>query len=317
MKTSILIAVEQNQSIDEHLLVLLSSFCGFAIRAVTVSEQGVTDCDVFYGDSHPDEDSLQIPVQGPWDKNTIPAPVIDNINLQQNIFPFDLFSAMRYWLCNEAAASYSDDDYDPHDRLIEDRSVQAQRDFFHIPVVNSYMIAFRDWILAHFELDTNPLLPASKGAIILSHDVDDPVSPGDLINPLSLIYYSLRYAELRPYLKSHLKYLLYNSLRFIKYPFQKLWTFEKVVEEEAKRGFKSAFMFSSATFGYPETSHVHEVHYSVFSAPMQKLFRNLRQKGWEIGLHAGYGARESTGAIGQMEGLELACGEVVRFNRHH
>ena len=91
-------------------------------------------------------------------------------------FPFDLFGALRFWLTDQGHPATATDHWDRHDRLLAAASVQAQKGLLETPVVNGYLQLFRAWLGARTDLPVK----THRATVVLTHDVDDPVDPGDV-----------------------------------------------------------------------------------------------------------------------------------------
>jgi len=97
------------------------------------------------------------------------------------------------------------------------------------------------------------------------------------------------------------------------------WHFGSWLKLEESLGVRSAFYFVPRRGSLIERAlGTPDPFYDIRDAAFQSLFRDLRARGVEIGLHASYRAYEDPDGIKQeKERLEEAAGIVVAGNRHH
>ena len=130
--------------------------------------------DLVYGESISPKDAIIPRVDRYTVRN---VPVAEDLRYECDLtakqFPFDIFSAIRFWLLDEAnvfAPSYA---FDVHERLIPMHSLQGRLDTITTPPVNRYVISFKRWLKKVIGSKTRWVHPEEKkAAIILSHDVD-------------------------------------------------------------------------------------------------------------------------------------------------
>jgi hypothetical protein len=95
------------------------------------------------------------------------------------------------------------------------------------------------------------------------------------------------------------------------------WLFDEIAGAELKRGFRSTFYFAS-TPCFARNGHRLDVDYDVAHPAFRPVFHRLHEDGFEIGLHTGYNARASAGAIrAEVRALEACAGVDVLGARHH
>lgn len=98
---------------------------------------------------------------------------------------------------------------------------------------------------------------------------------------------------------------------------QRHWLFREVMEAEGRHNFRSTFLFAAGPSFSPGASPL-DVYYDVSAPRFRRTFREIRERGCEIGLHVSYNARESAARIaGEKQALERAAGAEVLGCRHH
>lgn len=97
------------------------------------------------------------------------------------------------------------------------------------------------------------------------------------------------------------------------------WHFASWLAVEAKRGMKSAFYFVPRKGSLVEYGlGTPDSFYDVRSKRFRELFKALKDKGWEVGIHASFRACESEETFAkQIARLEECSGQKVLGGRHH
>jgi hypothetical protein len=97
------------------------------------------------------------------------------------------------------------------------------------------------------------------------------------------------------------------------------WHFANWVALEKSLQTRSAFYFAARRGSLLEyASGPPDPFYDITSKRFRQLFHELREEGWEIGLHASYLAYQSLDKFaGEKRRLEEASGQPVAGNRHH
>jgi peptidoglycan/xylan/chitin deacetylase (PgdA/CDA1 family) len=91
------------------------------------------------------------------------------------------------------------------------------------------------------------------------------------------------------------------------------WNFEKVMELEARAGYRSTFFF------VPEAASAdRDPPYELDTPPLRQLLVRLGAGGWEVGVHGNYDSHLDAASLrAQREKLERVWGEQVRGVRQH
>lgn len=167
----------------DYAVDLIARATGIRLLAVPADGGRV---DVYYGDDAGQPCLLRIPRVRRFTTATVPRlPDADGVRERATTsrdYPFELFSAVRFWLADEANADAPPDAFDEHERLRAERSVQEALGLREVPVVNACLLHFRAWAEARMGMTgVRALPPGKRCVVVLSHDVDspiDPVSPG-------------------------------------------------------------------------------------------------------------------------------------------
>lgn len=211
-----------------------------------------------------------------------------------------VFSA--YWLLTGAREpGYRRDRLD---NLHLDGSFFLQHGLCSRPLVSEYGAMLRH----HFAQQGRPAAPlpwSSRGAAFaFTHDVDYP----QIIRSIeSLRLLASRGLKALPSIAGVLR----GSNHF--------WKFAEWVEFERALGTRPTFYFLGRKGSLAEYAMgTPDGFYDIRSKPFTALFRQLREQGCEIGLHASYHAHRSAGKLrSEKETLEQAAGVKVEGNRHH
>jgi len=225
-------------------------------------------------------------------------------------FPFDLFGALRFWLTDEGHPPGDTARWDRHDRLLSAGSVQAELGVLDTPVVNGYLQLFRAWLGAQTDEKTRTRRPT----VVLTHDVDDPVDPGNLGHGLWVMGAATLKGRPRAAL-GHLRGL--PRTLWAKRRRHRHWNFAQITALEAEFGCRSAFYFASTPWWWPGAASW-DVTYDVRSPAFRRAFDHLRDVGAEVGLHLSYNARDDLALLkGERARLERVSGGPVIGGRHH
>jgi hypothetical protein len=181
-----------------------------------------------------------------------------------------------------------------------------------VPIVNAYLKLFESWLEAQTGLNANP----RAARIILSHDVDEPVAPGDLGHNVWLLGSTAMAAKPRATL-GHLRALPKQLMYKLRHGDHTHWNFEAIVRLEKDHGFASAFYFASTPWWMPDASP-YDVTYDVRSPGFRSLFKSLRAQGAEVGLHISYNARDNIDLMRrEFTRLEKVSNGLILGARHH
>lgn len=225
--------------------------------------------------------------------------------------PFDVIGAMAAHL--DDVENQGSQGRDRHDRLEYRSSYAAAHGFGQVPIVNRYLEALAVLVERELGLRGEARWPEGKqAAIALSHDVDRPVKWGALRGFGAARRPALRHL---PLYGAKVGWTLLQRLRAgTKDDF---WLFEPLVAAEAERGFRSTFLFA-ATPAFASRGTPDDVYYDIAWPRFASAFDLIRERGFEIGLHAGYDAHRSLERlVGERDRLTLFLGRGVRGLRHH
>ena len=233
--------------------------------------------------------------------------------LPENELGFDIINAIGLLLTDEVNRETSEESYDRHERLIFNKSFQCKQNVVHIPLVNVYVLFLKsllEKILSVYEL---PLWPdGKKCAIGLSHDVDEPDKYAILKSPLFIE-------------NANFKNSFFINVRKAKAIIKRLWDrnpndfwlFKEIMDEEEKLGVKSTFFFASMNL-FSEWGSRYDVAYEIDSPDFRKVFEEIVNRGFEIGLHASYNAyRDSNRFFIEKQKLTKISRFEVKGIRHH
>jgi hypothetical protein len=226
-------------------------------------------------------------------------------------FPFDLFSAIRFWIADEGNTD-GGSAWDEHDRLIRAGSAQMECGVAETPIINEYLKLFRAWIETQFDRSLSP----RPARIVLTHDVDEPIDPTNIRHPLWLMGAALAAGKPRASV-GHLRRLPQRIWSRLTGQKSQHWNFEEIVDLEASHGARSAFYFA-ATPWWAQGASDYDVSYDVRAPQFRKMMKSLQSSGAEVGLHLSYNARDNLELlVRERARLEAACGSEVLGGRHH
>ena len=300
---------------------LIERFCGVCIMTIKANEN-VPYVDLYHGNDLAQLCGMRIPMVESYSATTVPlVPDLTEESGPVSVrdpFPFDIFSALRFWLADEAHIGVDQDCLDDHDRLRPCCSLQDKLGVKEIPVVNGYLMFFLRRVAMLLGHMPDSFLPAGKRCgVVLSHDVDDPINP-DWRGLIWKARITAKYGKFR------------ESLRFLKSagkqaghawgkrtPHERHWLFEEVMDAEECRGFHSTFFFSVRPCWAPGAS-AYDVAYDIHDPQFRKVLRRIQLRGWDIGLHLSYKSTEGDAQIlSERRSLEEAAGTPIIGNRHH
>jgi peptidoglycan/xylan/chitin deacetylase (PgdA/CDA1 family) len=305
-----------NRTTDPCLRYIATLIEDWLKMAIEVSDNVIEKYDLVYGDPVLPEDAAIPRVDHYADKN---VPLAEDFlcgdNLAAKQFPFDLFSAMRFWILDEANKYARNGAFDEHERLIPMHSVQAKLDTVTNPPVNRYAILFKRWLKKVLAKDSNWVFPEEKkAAIILSHDVDA---------------IDVNFASYRRFLANE-HWGKKKPLNFMKALVQTLNSeiknilskedyecFRKIMNVEEESGVHSTFFFS-AYLNFEQRLGPNNVKYLIDTPEIRRTFEEMKERGFEIGLHSSYESGSSAALLKEeKERLEQVAGVECRGIRHH
>ena len=279
--------------------------------------------DVYYGNDERRPCGLRIPRVGRYDLASVPGlhdPAAARLAAGAGeVFPFDVFSAVRFWLADEGNADAPASAYDEHGRLRADRSAQEALGLREAPVVNAYLLHLRAWLEARLAVEgASPLPEGKRCVIVLSHDVDSPVDPGSPRHAIGAATARVRRAEkpLRSaaYAAGAIAYGLASRVRD---PRARHRLFADVMDAEERRGFASTFFFAAVS-RFDRQGVRRDVGYDVGRPPLVESLREVAGRGFGIGLHVSYQAgADGTRIAAERRRLEAVAGVPVVGSRHH
>lgn len=272
----------------KYFLSIAAAFLGTRFDVAEVDARRQPNNTLYYTNRPPRKEDLHIPQCKGYSSETIPlvSLVLNTLPIQGCTFPFDIVRATEFWLIDQPHHSFPLEELDRHNRVPASRTFTAQCGIADQPAVNAYLLLFGKWIQEKLGIDLPGYLPPGKKCIVsLSHDVDTPVDPVDISHDLWKIawrVYHLKWKGIvNEFSRLSRKLKHYNNLKNEKY-----WLFNEVVAAEAAHGFTSSFFFS-ALFD-PSSRHGYDVTYDIRAPRFRNVFRMLRERGFEVGLHGSY-----------------------------
>jgi peptidoglycan/xylan/chitin deacetylase (PgdA/CDA1 family) len=236
-------------------------------------------------------------------------------NFSGTTFPFDIFEAVRFWLTDEANANAPSSAYDEHERLQPAASAQEILGVREIPVVNAYFVLLRSSIESRLGIRSRRPLPEGKECVIvLSHDVENPISPFDPSQNFRLAGVALTNGK-PGRAASHILQGCRGLRGIDGNSAQQYWQFDNITKSEDRHGFRSTFFFSSISNADGADL---DLNYDVRAPRFRRLAEKLSSGGWEVGLHLSYNARKGAQRMkAERERLEDVTQRPVRGTRHH
>lgn len=305
----ILYMTEDDSPFIAYTLDFIFNICGYSCKNVPDG-----NVDVYYGNTHIFKDyKLSIKV----DKNDVIWPElirgdISHKDINGNI-PFDIINAIGFFLRDCGNKNLSDDSYDIHDRVIFYKSYQYINNIADIPLVNIYIKFIKAIFEKIFDVKGVPLWPCGKVcAIGLSHDVDNPDKYAILKTPVYLSRLNLLNN-----IRFNLDKLPILGGRVLDKNPSDFWLFSEIMDLEEKLGFRSTFFFASTNIADRYASNL-DVPYAIDRTKFKKLFQEIANRGFEIGLHASYNAfLDSNRLQGEKDKLEKHSTLKILGLRHH
>jgi hypothetical protein len=294
---------------------LINQFCGICLTPVTEAEAGVPT-DIYYGNDQGCPCKLRIPMVDAYSPTDVPLPSTRTTEAgEHDPFPFDLFAAVRFWLADEGNERCAESAFDNHGRLMVKHSIQSSLNVVDLPVINWYLLMFREWLTTRLKIRCHTLLPTGKKcAIVLSHDVDNAINPGDPFHHLGLAGLALRNRKVRTAMLLLCNAFLRAGYGFVR-PNERRWLFSEIIKAEARHGFRSTFFFASMS---KAEGHELDVSYDVARSNFRCLLKEVAECGWEIGLQVSYCAGDNAQSMAaERVKLESIVKREVRGARHH
>lgn len=236
---------------------------------------------------------------------------------QGNRLTFDIARAAHYFLSLESERAI--DLRDRHGRVTSEDSVPGRGGLLNDPPVDDYASLLKQRLMkSAFACWLPPRWPHGKRfALALTHDVDTPERPGDVMRTLRAVLQDgirmkrAAYWHLRAAIKT-------GSLRrsFAWSATQRPeWDFERWCALEAAHGFRSAFYLAVVD---RRAGHECDVAYNASLQRYRRLMRRLDLGGWEVGLHAAYSTWCDQPALAaQIERFRRLSGRPAVGLRHH
>jgi hypothetical protein len=315
--TTLSVQADVDDPFIQYALRLVGYASGVSFRQIPASCR-TPRVDLYYGDDARRPCGIRIPRVAAYTVVDIPrVPGVSEFRKATNVegsFPFDLFSAVRFWLADEGNRA-EHTDIDEHGRLVAAGSAQATIGDMEVPIVNAYLALLRTWIEHRVGLRTRAPLPDGKRCVVvLTHDVDNPIGPGDPRHRLWLAARNVRRARPRRAL-ADLR-IAAQKIRPAR-PRRATWLFRDIIEAEESRGFRSTFFFAPIP-NFSPAGHGLDVDYDLSAPRFRRVCRELSARGAEIGLHVSYSAVADPKRIAAERSLvEATAGETVRGCRHH
>lgn len=300
-------------------LRLIESYCGIAIERVDDGTQAAVD--IYYGNDPSRPCGIRIPAVGRYHLDDVPRlpgqAEEDAAHETGPSFPFDLFSALRFWIADEANSELEDDAFDVHERLRPEASAQDRLGLLETPIANAYLLLLSAWLAIRFEVPEGGLVPPGRRCVVvLSHDVDNPVDPTDIGHHLRAAARATGAGKPLRGLHHMLEAGRAGSNR-IRRPEDRHWLFSEILDAEERLGFRSTFFFASVP-RYGADGHWLDVPYDVTSARFRPVLRDILSRGSEVGLHISYDGRRDPSRIArEMETLRDVSGAELAGSRHH
>ncbi|MEN6356672.1 MAG: hypothetical protein ABFD83_06255 [Armatimonadota bacterium] len=303
---------EDSSGVSDYCLGFIFDTLGVPYLKLNQSDR-TKSVDIYHGNSNSKvQCSIRIPFQSEdrlWSDMILAQSPKQYLNRE---LPFDLVSAIGAFLTDEVNSDTSHVAYDDHDRLKYSSSFQQQNNVADKPIVNMYVTFLGSAIEEMIGLAGSPLWPQGrKCAIGLSHDIDIPEKYAFVDNfQLSVpIKHSLpAYAA---------KYLYLRAKRIADKNPDEFWTFPGILNEETRRGFTSTMFFASTnTFG--KWGSFDDVAYDIHSDKYHRIFAELLDKHFDVGLHAAYNTFFAEDRFAsERQRLSEAAGTDVISLRHH
>ncbi len=275
---------------------------GHIMRVLRVSADGLAVC---WGESSPgnsrgfvriprkpdfleDTAGLQRTLSAEW------KPAF-NSDLSQAVFDVDILSWIGWFIsrCEETNPSHFDD----HGRFPRSQALAEKLGLRHLPIADLLVERIGDALMAVGRatgtrvVRTSPWPDGKKMAVCLTHDVDTAVRR------------SFRWAgrKLLAAGMSTARGQLHRTCRRLKEAVglavggrhSPYWIFDRMAALEDARGFRSAFYLLPHFAEIAAGCRYRSWRYDIRRPDVAGVFRNLADRGWELGLHSGYTACET------------------------
>jgi hypothetical protein len=226
---------------------------------------------------------------------------------------FDIIHAIGSLLRDEPNRGKPTDALDSKERLMFTHSYQVEQGLGQTAIVDIYIQFLRGLIEKRLGVKTIPLWPEHKRcAVGLSHDVDIP----DRFAILRAPFFSPRFPfgmNVILFLRQ-IKALMMPLIGRHRYDF---WCFEETIDIETRAGFTSTFFFAPTRKASADGTE-HDVDYDMHDERYASVVRRLAESGFDVSLHAGYGAFLDVEQFRREKAdVESISGVRARGLRHH
>lgn len=302
-----------------YVLGLLNEQLG--VRFDTRQDPHTGPLDLYVGNDDTVACKIRVPMVGRYTEATIPLVPSDSDHARAldpaAPFPFDLFAAIRFWLADEANADAPPEAINDHDQLVAAASAQYRLGVLDVPIVNAYLQLFLTFLQSRCGLGSLRWIPdGKKCVVVLSHDADTPIDPSDPRHAAWRAASSLRAGAVAQ-AGRHAGSAVVRAARLLRLRRERAWVFDELTDLEARLGFRSTFFFCARSRSDPHASPYDE-SYDIAAPRFRRLFSALHHRGFEVGLHASYNARDDVGLlIEECQRIERLSGLRLLGNRHH
>ena len=302
-------------SLDNNFLRWIIEYIIEIIGLVPVAQKNIDEkTNLVYGQNQTDEKSPFITIPH-HSSHLIEESILKNTADKNILQEFDIITAIGKFLSDTVNETKPADSYDIHGRLNSLDSFQYDIDYQDQPIVNIYIRFFKEIVQQTFSFDYTPLLPkGKKSVIILSHDVDDPDKYA-ILKSYKLLPENL---TLKNTLLYHTKAIEKAAKRFLKRDEKEFWLFEDVMNAESKYDFKSTFFFSARNRFDKYAHFKYDVPYDISSPDFSSVFKQMNERGFEIGIHGSYLANKNPDIFKEeIDRLEKYSNRKILGNRYH
>jgi len=298
-----------------YALDLISRFLG-----VTTERSSVTEADVYYGVLPESRSALLIPRQEGYtagEASRLLETATDEQAVDRAVFPYDVFSALRFFLADEGNANLKEEAFDQYDRLRGAYYCGGDDSLRRGAPVNVCLQSLRSRLERRLGVKFRSYLPKGKKCVVaISHDVDNPINYGDPTHKLETAIKGISRGRWGLGMAQAASAGL-ECLRWVKRPGMKMWLFDEIMKMESEYGFRSSFYFAAAS-RFDRGTNPLDVGYDIEAPRFRRLFKKLRGNGFEIGLHASYNAMGGVERMGaERRRLAELSGAEAAGNRHH
>lgn len=308
--TRLLWVLTDDVAVYRYTAELLCELAGFRCELVSAIPDG-GEAFVYHGTRPPPRGAYL------W----IPSDASGEVPAQMDLRPHeggwrtegDVLRAACELLTDAAAQGFDSSAFDRHGRLLSSQSILGQRGMATAPVVNHYVTGLQT---AASLLGVGPFMPqwpqGRRAAIGLSHDVDRPEKYAGIH---ALTRGRLPRPRLLPWFLARAAYEAFASVR--DQARDEYWLFEELMSLEASFGFRSSLLFAVEP-AYGRHGSRFDVLYDVRGTRYPSLLKSLRERGFEVGLHASYNAFARPDRFAsERRHLEELSGGRVSGVRHH